>query len=450
MTTPVLLHAAVLLADMVVVSVWTGAALAAAVALALHFIPALPARVRSLLWLAAFGIAMILPVAVIERTQGTGLVVPAYLHLGSVWSLPLLACWIALACVRTFGLVRAAVFLRGVVQRSSVPVLPTHVTAWLATRSRLHRRMQVRTSNDVDRTRVVGYIHPTILLPSALLETISEDQLHQVLLHEAQHVRWYDDCVNLLQKFALALFPLSPALFWMERRLCLERELACDDAVLWVTHAPKAYAMCLTDMADRRISSRVSLLAVAAFGRQSELSRRVYRILEWPPREANRWVYGIASIVLVCGLSFGTVALERFGLPVAFGTVSPMLASADISAGIAHSVVAASVAGSATESTQSAHVIAASFHVPEARINAPVRTHVRAVPVKGHSISRPILRQNGASAGVATDHDLTAPKERLIEYTTSPVNRELDPVLQQIFLPYAVIPAGDVWLIVQL
>ena len=39
-------------------------------------------------------------------------------------------------------------------------------------------------------------------------------------------------------KVALALFPLNPALFWVDRQLSLERELACDAGVVTATAAP--------------------------------------------------------------------------------------------------------------------------------------------------------------------------------------------------------------------
>jgi hypothetical protein len=49
------------------------------------------------------------------------------------------------------------------------------------------------------------------------------------VLHEMEHLRRGDDWTNLLQKLSLVVFPLNPALIWIERQLCLERELACDD-----------------------------------------------------------------------------------------------------------------------------------------------------------------------------------------------------------------------------
>ncbi len=51
-------------------------------------------------------------------------------------------------------------------------------------------------------------------------------------------------CRNCYELFS----PLNPALFWAERHLCLEREQACDDAVLDAAGNARAYATCLTKL----------------------------------------------------------------------------------------------------------------------------------------------------------------------------------------------------------
>ena len=89
-----------------------------------------------------------------------------------------------------------------------------------------------------------------------------------------------DDWINLLQKLSLVVVPLNPVLMWIERRLCLERELACDDDVLRLTKAPKAYATCLTNLAEHRLGRRAAGVCRWERGsRQSELVRRVQSIL---------------------------------------------------------------------------------------------------------------------------------------------------------------------------
>ncbi|MEI4861539.1 M56 family metallopeptidase, partial [Klebsiella pneumoniae] len=80
------------------------------------------------------------------------------------------------------------------------------------------------------------------LIPDWLFARMTAGELEQIVMHEAEHLRRRDDWTNLLQKLCLVLFPLNPALVWMERRLCREREMACDEGVIRMTRAPRAYA----------------------------------------------------------------------------------------------------------------------------------------------------------------------------------------------------------------
>jgi len=127
------------------------------------------------------------------------------------------------------------------------------------------------------------------------------------VIHEMEHLRRADDWTNLLQKIALVLFPLNPALLWVERRLCTERELACDDSVLRSSCGRKAYAICLTHLAEYSMLRRSLSLALGAWERQSELVRRVHRILRRPVESMSRkqsWALtgSLSAAVLVCAL----------------------------------------------------------------------------------------------------------------------------------------------------
>ena len=58
------------------------------------------------------------------------------------------------------------------------------------------------------------------------------EELKYILLHELAHLRRRDDWTNLAQKVLKALLFFLPSVWWIERRLSLDREMACDDAVL--------------------------------------------------------------------------------------------------------------------------------------------------------------------------------------------------------------------------
>jgi hypothetical protein len=71
-----------------------------------------------------------------------------------------------------------------------------------------------------------------------------------------------------------------PAVWWVEQRLSLEREMACDDAVLAETSSPRAYAECLASLAEKSFLRRSAALAQAAVSRIRQTSLRVAQILD--------------------------------------------------------------------------------------------------------------------------------------------------------------------------
>ena len=180
------------------------------------------------------------------------------------------------------------------------------------------RVVRVCMSDEVSVPSVVGFFRPLILLPPGLLASVSAADLRQILLHEMEHLRRGDDWTNLLQKVSLVLFPVNPVLLWVERRLCVERELACDDGVLRATGARKAYATCLANLAEQSLIRRGALLALGAWERQSELARRVTRILRTPVGEMGRVQTAAMVAVMLAGTTGGVLALARTPQLVSF------------------------------------------------------------------------------------------------------------------------------------
>jgi hypothetical protein len=146
---------------------------------------------------------------------------------------------------------------------------------------------------------------------------ITSAEMEQVVLHEAEHLRRRDDWSNLLQKLALVFFPLNPALAWMENHLCREREMACDEGVVRITNAPRAYAECLTSLAERGFERRTEALSLGAWHRRSELVHRVHGIL-LRKRGLNR-VAAIGLLGTVCvAMIAGSLEMARVPQFIAF------------------------------------------------------------------------------------------------------------------------------------
>ncbi|HEY6508273.1 MAG TPA: hypothetical protein VIY56_09690, partial [Vicinamibacterales bacterium] len=90
---------------------------------------------------------------------------------------------------------------------------------------------------------------------------------------------------TLAQQLLQAVVGWHPAAWWTNRQIHIEREMACDEMVVAVTGAPRAYAACLTQLAALTRAPQEAALAVGAVG-TSGLRRRVLRVLAWEGRSS--------------------------------------------------------------------------------------------------------------------------------------------------------------------
>jgi len=295
-------------------AIWEGAVVAVCVALCLRMLPRLSAAFRSLIWLAVFFFLILLHIgpSFSGRPGSAGPVHAIYLDVG--WSAAVVVLWAMLSLLRGTQLILSAVRLARLANRAT-PL--AHDPALLAMIEG-GRAATLCTSVEVERPSVFGFFCPRILIPPALIEKLSASELRQVVLHELEHLRRRDDWTNLFQKAALVLFPLNPALLWVERRLCAERELACDDRVLRSIAAPKAYAICLTRLAEFSMIQRSLSLVLGAWERQSELVRRVHRLLHRPTESMGARQAQLVTASLILGVLGGVIALARTSQLISF------------------------------------------------------------------------------------------------------------------------------------
>jgi beta-lactamase regulating signal transducer with metallopeptidase domain len=324
-------HAA---APAAVAALWQDALVALALVLCLRFVLRISAAHRFAAWAAGFGVAALLPFlpflehfsAVAAAAPGGGVTARPWLQLDSRWGFAIAAFWLVASTFRAAELVFHSLRLRKL-WRSATPVeMDGTLRALLAT-ALPARRIEICTTHDLDRPSVIGFFAPRILIPEWLYSRLTPGEREQVVLHEAEHLRRRDDWTNLLQKLCLVLFPLNPALVWIERRLCREREMACDEGVVERTKAPHTYAACLTALAERGLERRelqrrefmrrAHALSLGAFERRPELVSRVDRILRRRPA-LHPLAAGALVGIVGCGLVIGAVELSRSPQLVAF------------------------------------------------------------------------------------------------------------------------------------
>lgn len=136
----------------------------------------------------------------------------------------------------------------------------------------------LRYCGDSTMPMTVGPLHPVILVPRES-ERWGEDERRLVLLHELAHVRRRDCLTQIPAQIACALLWHNPIVWLAARRLYLERERACDDAVLSAGERASDYAQALLEMA-RGLSPRRHELASASLARSIFIEGRLRAILD--------------------------------------------------------------------------------------------------------------------------------------------------------------------------
>ncbi len=138
----------------------------------------------------------------------------------------------------------------------------------------------------------LGFLSPAILIPRALLDTLSDLELEHVVLHELGHLRRRDDWSNLAQKLIEAMLPIQPAVYWVGHRMSIEREMACDDWVIAATGTAEPYAASLTKVAELSQWAHAGILAAGATGNRSQLFIRVHHMLDRTRNAAPKLAIG--------------------------------------------------------------------------------------------------------------------------------------------------------------
>ena len=229
---------------------WQGCVVAFATVTVLQAVRVLSATARYYIWWAALFFVIALPaIPSISNSPGTVLairgsdrILPVVAVPDTSWATSSIAVilWCAWVAVHIAHIAVAVVALRRAEARSQpIPsAVETRLRHWGRIKER-GRRTRLIIADGVRPAAVLGVVAPRIALAPALLEQLNEDDLDRVVAHEWAHVQRRDDLANLLQLLVRTIVGWHPAVWWIDCRLRLEREVACDDTAVMITGSPK-------------------------------------------------------------------------------------------------------------------------------------------------------------------------------------------------------------------
>jgi bla regulator protein blaR1 len=183
---------------------------------------------------------------------------------------------------------------------------------------RIERLLPLFLSDATLEPGIVGILRPELVWPRGISGKLSEAQMEAIVAHELAHVQRRDNLTAALHMVVEALFWFHPLVWWIHQRMIVEREHACDEAVVLLGSEPEVYAEGILQACRFSIESPVACVAGIS---GSELKQRVRRIVsESPPGEMGR----VRSLLLGC---LGVAAVV---VPVLFGFVDAPRVSAGL------------------------------------------------------------------------------------------------------------------------
>ncbi len=165
-----------------------------------------------------------------------------------------------------------------------------------ATRIGVTRHVALHRSRVELMPMTTGTLASSIVVPAGA-DAWDAERRRAVLLHEVAHIARHDCLTQLLSAIASAVYWFHPGVWYVARRLRIERELACDDRVLNAgAHAPE-YAGHLLELAYSWSGRRASALVVG-MASSRKLEGRMRAVLD-PARNrtaptGRMWLLGAA------------------------------------------------------------------------------------------------------------------------------------------------------------
>jgi beta-lactamase regulating signal transducer with metallopeptidase domain/uncharacterized protein (UPF0335 family) len=212
----------------------------------------------------------------------------------------IVAIWLAGVVLLSARLLVSWIRARRLIHRGTRPASSEwqRVAAHLSGALGLRRAVTLLESAAVEVPSVIGSLRPIILLPASALTGMTPEQIEMVLAHEMAHIRRHDFLVNLLQAVVETLMFYHPAVWWMSRRVRVERENCCDDLAVAVCGNPIQYARALTRLEELRASA-LPVVVAANGGSLLDRIRRIAAGRAEGTTSSSRWAAAVAMLAIL-------------------------------------------------------------------------------------------------------------------------------------------------------
>lgn len=219
-----------------------------------------------------------------------------------MWFPGLVALYVTGVAVMSIKLIMDLVQLKQIRQKQVLPidaVWEKHLGR-LTAQLRIPRKVQLLISTHIQVPVMIGFLKPLILLPVAMFNNLTAEQLEAILLHELAHIKRNDYLLNIFQSIVETILFFNPFIWWITKNIRLEREHCCDDLVIASQVQPLQYAKALVALEEYRLT--VNALAMAAADNKQHLFHRIKRIMEMKTKNINYTQKLLAVLIIAVSL----------------------------------------------------------------------------------------------------------------------------------------------------
>jgi TPR repeat protein/beta-lactamase regulating signal transducer with metallopeptidase domain len=148
----------------------------------------------------------------------------------------------------------------------------------------------IKASSALLEPGLFGIFRPVLVLPAGIVASLTRQQLDAILTHELAHWRRHDNLWAALHMIVEGLFWFHPLVWWIGRRLVVERERACDEAVIQSSCERQVYAEailkvcrnylrqplpCVSGVGGGDLQARVASIMTGRIGARLQLAKKL-------------------------------------------------------------------------------------------------------------------------------------------------------------------------------
>ncbi|MDR6554733.1 M56 family metallopeptidase [Paenibacillus qinlingensis] len=177
----------------------------------------------------------------------------------------------------------------------------------------IHKPVTLVVSDKISMPTLFGVRKPWLIIPQTVLNSLNEEQLRHVFLHELAHCKRNDIGVNWLMQVMLTIHWFNPILWYAHQRMREDQEIASDALALSYLEPAKRenYGYTLIQLLESYVRPVSVPGNVHLSGNKSQLKRRIIMIKQFQ-FNSYRWSFlGLAAVLIISGCSLTNASVDK-------------------------------------------------------------------------------------------------------------------------------------------